>query len=622
MITDLYRNRQLTIRALFLVCALILIAKAAHLQLLDDTFRQRAEATAIQKYTIYPARGLIYDRDSNLLIYNTPVFDLMVTYNQVDWKRFDTLRFCQLLDISKSFFEQNIVKDWRDPRFSRAVPFVFMSKVNPEIFARFQESLYEFPGFFVQVRNARGYPHQNAAHMLGYIREVNPTEIERYPDIYQMGDYIGASGLEKSYENLLRGEKGTRYVLKDNFGRNVGAYKNGDLDAKPVSGVDVFTSISLELQQYGELLMQNKIGSIVAIEPASGEILAMVSSPGYDPNLLTINQNRGYEYGKLLNDPLNPLLDRSVQAMYPPGSLFKPAIALIALQEGVLTANRTIGCGGAYYLGGQRLTGCHGHPTCTSPAAAIQYSCNAYFVTVFRDIVDKFGFYNPQKGLDVFNDYLNRMGLGKPLGVDFPNEKGGNYPTSKYYNRIFEQQQPGQKWNSVWVRSVGIGQGEMLLTTMQMANLGALIANRGYYFTPHFIKKFRNSDQPIPEAFRQQNYIGIDKAHFDLVVNGMEGAVTGGTARVAYLSDIPTCGKTGTAENPHGKDHSIFFGFAPKENPRIAIAVYVENAGFGATFAAPIASLMMEKYLTGTIRPARQYLEDRIMNANLVATKP
>lgn len=615
--SDNNRSRQFTIQTVFVLAAFVLIGKAAHLQLFDESLREMADATAIQEYTVYPARGLIYDRNGELLIYNTPTYDLMVTYNQIEWNHFDTAQFCSLLNIDKPFFEDNITKNWRDQRYSRVVPFVFMSKLTPEVVARFQEYLYEFPGFYLQLRNARGYPNTNAAHVLGYIQEVDNRVIASDTLAYGMGDYYGASGLEAYYEPQLRGEKGIRYVLKDNLGRDMGQYE-GKENVPPISGVDIITSIDLDLQAYGEMLMQNKIGSIVAIEPKTGQILAMVSSPTYDPNLLTINQDRGREYAKLLTNPNKIFLDRSVQAMYPPGSLFKPAVALIAMQEGVLNPDRTVGCNMGYFFGGQR-TGCHGHPTCTSVAMAIQHSCNAYFITVFREVVDKEGFYNPQEGLDIFNTYLDRMGLGKPLGIDFPNEKGGNYPTAKYYNDMFERQQAGQKWNSSWIRSVGIGQGEMLLTTMQMANMGAMIANRGYYITPHLLKQYKNSNEPIPEKYRKKNDVGIDRVHFDPVVEGMERAVMGGTARIAYLPDIAICGKTGTAENPHGKDHSIFFSFAPKDNPEIAIAVYVENAGFGGTYAAPIASLMIEKFKNKEIRPGRKYLEDYILRADLIS---
>jgi len=623
MIADSNYNRRYIIQAVFVVAAVLLVGKALYIQLLDPSYGKNAEATAIQEYTVYPARGLLYDRDNKLLIYNTPVYDIMVTYNLIDKDHFDTTRFCNLLNITKEHFENTLNKNWKkDKRYSKAVPFPFISKISPEVCVRFQESMYEFPGFFVQLRHARGYPHHNAAHVLGYIREVNPEEIAKNPALYELSDYIGASGLEKFYEKELSGTKGTRLILKDNLGRDVGPYKGKTSDIAPTAGADIVTSISLELQQYGEMLMQNKIGSVVAIDPQTGEVLAMISSPAYDPNVLTLNQNRGKEYVRLLSDSNNIFLDRSVQAMYPPGSLFKPIVGLIAMQEKVLNPDRTIGCSMGYYGGGLR-TACHSHPTCTNVAMAIQHSCNAYFVTVYRDMIDKYGFYNPQRGLDTFGGYLEKMGLGRRLSIDFPNENRGFYPNAKYYNTIFERQQAGQKWNSNWVRSVGIGQGEMLLTPLQMANLGAMIANRGYYYTPHLIRGYyKNSTKKIDARYREKHDSGINRVHFDPVVEGMRGAVTGGTARGANLPDIPICGKTGTAENPHGKDHSIFYGFAPMDNPRIAIAVYVENAGFGATYAVPIASLMIEKYLTHEIRPERKYLEERMLNANLLSSKP
>ncbi len=618
--SDFYRGRQYTIQVVFLVAAVLLIGKAMQLQIVDSAFRSKADATAVDRYTLYPARGLIYDRSGRLLVHNDPMYDLMVTYNQVD-PGMDTTKFCRLLGITKEEFKKALNKDWRSGRFSRSVPFIFLSKISAERFAPFQESLYEFPGFFAQLRNARGYPHRSGAHLLGYIREVNRSEIEANPQAYTSGDYIGASGLEAAYEEMLRGTKGARYVLKDNLGREVGPFNNRSKDTAAVSGLNIITAVDLELQAYAEKLMQNKVGSIVAIEPGSGEILAMVSSPTYDPNVLTISNNdRGNAYRQLNTDTLKPFLNRAVLAQYPPGSLFKSVVALIGLQEGVWQPHRTVSCSGGYVLNGQLLTGCHDHPTCTDVSMAIQHSCNAYFVTVFRAIIDKEGFYNPQAGLDIFGDYLKRFGLGHPLGIDFPFEQRGNYPTSAYYEKWYK----GQRWNSIWLRSLGIGQGELLLTNIQMANLASIIANRGYYYTPHLIKGFVDNPAAIPEKYQERQYVGVDSTYFNPIVDGMEKAVLSGTARMAYIPDIPVCGKTGTAENPHGEDHSIFFCFAPKENPQIAVAVYVENAGFGGTYAAPIASLLVEKYIRSLrgeqleISPGRKWIEDRMLNANLI----
>ena len=612
--SDNFRRRQFTIQIFFALAGGLLVFKALQLQLLDSTFREQANASVMDQQVLYPSRGLIYDREGKLLVYNNPIYDLMVTYNQVDPKM-DTLEFCRLLNIDRAYFDSQFDKNWRSARYSKSVPFVFLNKISAETYARFQESLYKFPGFFVQLRNVRGYPYKNAAHLLGNIREVDRKDIKNSEGIYARGDYIGDTGLELAYEDSLRGAKGSRFVLKDNMGREVGPYKNRVKDKEPVSGKDILTSIDIALQSYGEELMVNKIGGIVAIEPSTGQVLTMVSSPSFDPNLLTINKNRGTNYQKLAKDPMKPFFDRSVMAQYPPGSLFKPVVALVAMQENLLSSDRGVSCAGAYYHLGDRLTGCHGHPMAYNVSKAIQFSCNTYFVTIFREIVDKHGFYNPQIGLDTFNLYLEKFGLGKPLGLDFPREQKGNYPSSGFYNRRFKD----QKWNSIWIRSLAIGQGEMLMTNIQMANLAAIMANRGYYYTPHLMTGYIEEDGTISERYTQQNFVGIDQKHFEPVVDGLEKVVTAGTARSAYIGpDITVCGKTGTAENPHGEDHSIFFGFAPKDNPEIAVAVYVENAGYGGTYAAPIASLMIEKYISGEIREGRKYLEKRIKDANLV----
>jgi penicillin-binding protein 2 len=616
-----YTDRQKHVQILFLITALLLIRQAFYLQVIDSEFQRKANTTALDKITQYPARGLIYDRNEKLLIHNDPMYDLMVTNNQVP-KDIDVEKFCRLLGIKDTaVFHENLKKDWTSGMYSRSVPFVFMSKISPERFAPFHESMYEFPGFFAVLRNARGYPHKNGAHLLGYIREVNRAEVEANRGIYASGDYIGASGLEASYEKDLRGRKGVRYVLKDNLGREVDAYKGGELDTVAISGKSIITSIDLDLQAYGEELMKNKIGGIVALDPSNGEILAMVSSPSYDPNKLIISNNeRGASYINLVRDPRKPLLNRAVMAQYPPGSLFKTAVALIAQQVEVWPEKRGVSCPGGYAFGGKVLTKCHGHPYCSDITSAIQYSCNAYFVTVFREIVDIRGVYNPTIGLDTFNYYLHKMGLGRPLGIDFPSELKGNFPTSDYYAKNVYKNE--KSWNSIWIRSLGIGQGELLMTNIQIANLAAIIANRGYYTIPHLIKGYRGSNELIPQEYQNKHSVEIDSVHFRPVVDGMERAVLAGTARLAQVPGISVCGKTGTAENPHGKDHSIFFCFAPKENPKIALAVYIENAGFGGTYAAPIAGLMIEKYLKGGISDSRKWLEKRMMDASFIEELP
>ncbi len=608
------RERQRNIQLVILVCALALVGKAAQLQLFDDSFRRKADATTIEKLTVYPPRGLVFDRNGKLIVNNEAMYDLMVTYNQVDHEHMDVPKFCRLLGITPEVFQLNMVKDWRSGKFSRSVPYVFLKKLSIETYARLQESLYEFPGFFVQVRNIRGYPYHVGAHVLGYINEVDPRDIDRSGGLYESGDYIGAAGLESQYEAYLRGKKGTISLLKDNLGRTVGKYQEGRFDTAAVAGSDLIASIDVDLQAYGEYLLQNKTGSIVAIEPKTGQILCMISGPTYDPNLLTMTQERGQVFSRLLTDPLKPFFDRTVMAKYPPGSIFKTAVALAGLQERTMTDDGGFNCSGGYFYAG-RLYKCHHRGHLNGVVDAVAYSCNTYFMSKYRDIVDRFGFSNPQQGLDSLNSYLHQFGFGRQLGIDYPNESAGGFPTSTYYNKLYPKNLGS--WHSPTIMSCGIGQGEIQLTTLQMANLAACIANRGYWYAPHLAKQFRDGT-PIPGIYYQQNHVNISAHNFDVVTEGMAECVNRGTARIARIEGIQVCGKTGTSQNPHGEDHSVFFAFAPKENPKIAIAVYVENAGWGASYAAPIASLMIEKYLHDTIATARKPIEDRMAKANII----
>ena len=435
-----------------------------------------------------------------------------------------------------------------------------------------------------------------------------------------IGDYIGINGLENQYENLLSGQKGISYMFKDNLGREVDSYDSGSLDSSAISGEDIITSIDLDLQAYGEYLMQNKKGSIVAIEPSSGEILTMISSPSFDPNLLSVNQHRGDAFRELLSDTLSdPLLDRSVMAKYPPGSIFKPVLALIALQEGVTYANRTIYCDEGYTYRGF-TQGCHDHSTPYNIKLAIQHSCNAYFLQVCRDVIEKHGFNQPEQGLDILVNHLYDFGLGRKLGIDNNYEHKGFIPTPAFYDNLYDKTIAPNGWRSTYIMSIGIGQGELELTTVQMANLAAILANRGYYYTPHLLKGFKNPDLNVPNKYDIKHAVRIDSIYFPTVIDGMERVVTAGTATNAQIPGIRVCGKTGTSENPHGKDHSVFFAFAPKDDPKIAIAVFIENAGWGGTYASPIASLMMEKYLNGEISNNRKWMEERMVEANLISS--
>lgn len=610
------------IRLVFVLTALVMLGRIFYIQVLDPKYKELADATAIRKKTIFPARGEIFDRNGELLVSNVPVYDLMVTYNQVS-PNIDTTKFCEILGITKTYFEEALNKNWKSRRYSKSRPFLFLGKINAETYSRFQESLYEFQGFYVQARSVRAYNHSNAAHILGALREVNAKEVKDSIG-YKGGDYIGANGLERQYEYYLKGQKGKEHAWRNSTGKELGSYENGKLDKSPISGWNLNTTIDVELQAYAEELMKNKGGSIVAIEPATGEILTMLSAPDYDPNLLVIGQKRGDAFKALNADKNNPFLNRATFAQYPPGSLFKPIVALIAQQEGFLDPNRRIECKGAYYYKDQRLTGCHAHPPCKNVQIAIQHSCNAYFITIFREILDRYSYLEPGKGLDDFNEYLERFGIGKKLGLDIPGEKKGNYPTAAYFDKVFSQD---RYWYSLWVRSLGIGQGELLMTNVQMANMAATLANRGWYYPPHLVRELENVDEGIKRKtnFGERQETGIDKHHFEPVIEGMEWVVSAGTAMNSIIPGIAMCGKTGTAENNQGNkiDHSVFFAFAPKDNPKIAIAVYVENGGYGNTYAAPIASLVIEKYLKGTIDdPYRQYLEKRMMDAKLLNLPP
>ena len=614
MLND-FQDRFYVILGFFVVIAVIFGFKLVQIQLIDTTYSDRATRTARQKLAVYPSRGLIYDRNGELIVNNEALYDLMVTYNQID-PAMDTLKFCRLLGIDRETFERNLDKDFSGYLFKPYKPFAFLNKISAETYTRFQESMYEFPGFFTQLRNVRSYPYAAGAHVLGYLNEVNRAQIENSNGKYALGDYIGATGLEHTYEEQLRGEKGARYVVRDNRGRIVTAYKRGSLDTVPKSGYDLVTTLDIVLQQYAEKLMQNKRGAVVAIEPTTGEILAMVSSPGYDPNLLSINRNRGQVFSQLLTDTLKPFFDRSVQAQYPPGSIFKTMISLVGMEEGVWSENRGVTCNGGYYYGGRRL-GCHGHTYAKDVTTALQHSCNAYYCTAFREIVEKEGYYNPDQGLALLNRHLNDFGIGRKLGTDIPDEKRGNIPSPAYFDRIYPKELGG--WKATTIISMGIGQGEVQMTTLQMANLAAAIANKGWYITPHLAKAFDRNGEVITIDTFAMHRTRIDTSYFAPTIEGMRRAVTAGTARRAEVPGLDICGKTGTSQNPHGKDHSVFFALAPQQSPKIAIAVFVENAGFGGTYAAPIASLVIEKYLNGFIAPERDYKEKRILEANLLS---
>ena len=601
-------------RKLLLITSVILvgfvfIARLFYLQLYDNSEYNIYEDNAIRKVYDYPKRGYIYDRNGKLLVANQPSYDLMVIPREV--KPLDTTEFCSLLNITKDDF----IKIYNRARnYSPRLPSVFVPQLSKEDFGKLQEKLRKYEGFYIQKRSLRSYETSIGANVLGDIGEVNQSIIER-DDYYKMGDLIGKQGVELSYEHILRGKKGIKFIQKDRFNRDIGPYKNGVFDTLPEAGKDIVITIDATLQEYGEKLMQHKRGGIIAIDPKSGEILAMVSSPTYNPNLL-VGRARSANFNKLYNDSIaKPLFDRGLQAQYAPGSPFKVINALIGLQEGVITTGETVGCSMGYYYNGRRLTGCHSHASPVNMNAGIAQSCNAYFVNAYRKIIDKYN--DPAEGMNVWANHAKSFGLGGFLNNDLSVGRPGRIPDGDFYNRGYGE----GRWRSTYVVSNAIGQGEVEATPIQLANMAAAIGNRGYYYTPHIIKSIEGDT--IDDKFKTPKYTTIDARHFEPIVQGMFDVYNKGTAQSLQVPGIEICGKTGTAENfaiIDGKktqltDHSIFVAFAPKDNPTIAIAVFVENGYWGSRFAGRIASLMIEKYIKGEI--TRKDMERWILTHSL-----
>ena len=601
-------KRKYVIGGFIIVIFIIYVIRLAGLQLGDDKYKMYADNNAFLNKVIYPSRGLIYDRNGELIVYNQPAYDVMMIPRDVE--NFDTLDFCNTLDITVEQLRKRFYDMKHTPGYSSYTPQRLITHLSAQDYGKLQEKLYRYPGLFIQKRILRQYNHSTAANVLGNIREVSPKDIERDP-YYQRGDYIGDLGVEKSYDEYLRGVKGVEILLRDALGRIQGRYLNGAHDVAPVSGKNLKLSIDLELQQYAESLMVNKIGAVVAIEPKTGEILALVSSPTYDPTLL-VGRQRGESYRNLLNDKYKPLFDRALMAAYPPGSTFKPSQGLILLEEGIINLSTTYPCYKGFISGGLRV-GCHAHGSPLNLKPALQTSCNAFFCWGFKAMIDRRSKYGTSaEAFEVWKNHLVSLGYGYRLGVDLPGESRGFIPNAKFYNNIYGE----GRWSANTIISVAIGQGEILATPLQIANLCATIANRGWFITPHVVKEIQ--DTVIAEEYRTPRYPTIDAKYFDDVAEGMRMAVTGGTCRMANLPGIEVCGKTGTAQNPHGRDHSAFIGFAPYHDPKIAVCVYVENAGFGATYGVPIGSLVIEKYLNDSISPSRKYIEQNMLNANTI----
>ena len=580
--------------------------------IMSDDYKKNADSNAFLNKVLFPARGAIYDRNGDLLVYNQPAYDVMVVMKEIE--NLDTLDFCQTLNISKDYFIKRMadIKNRNlNPGYSRYTEQMFMNQLSAEDFAVFQEKLFKFKGFYIQRRTIRQYTYNVGAHVLGDVAEVSKRDIEN-DDYYRMGDYIGIQGVERSYEKQLRGEKGVEVLLRDAHGRIQGRYMDGEYDRTPVPGKNLTLGIDVKLQQLGERLLEGKIGSIVAIEPSTGEILCMISSPTYDPHLM-IGRQRGKNHLELSKDSWKPLLNRAISGTYPPGSTFKTSQALTFLQEGIITPETSYPCYHGFVFGGLRV-GCHSHGSPLPLVPAIATSCNGYFCWgLYHMLGAKKKYGSVQKAMTVWKDHMVSMGFGYRLGVDIPGEKRGMIPNAAYYDKNYRG-----SWNGLTVISIAIGQGEVTLTPLQIANLGATIANRGHFITPHVVKEVEGEE--LDSLYRFPRKTDVDREYYEVVVKGMRQAVLGGTCRGANIPGIEVCGKTGTAEN-RGHDHSVFMGFAPMDQPKIAIAVYVENGGFGAVYGVPIGALMMEQYLNGKLSPesearAAEFQARRIMYGN------
>ncbi len=596
-------NRKHIIQFVIILVGLIYCIKLFQIQFLDDTYGSAAEDNILRKIREYSYRGIIYDRNSQLLVHNDPVFDLMIIPKEVHVK--DTSMFCKLLNITK---EQFILKIEEATDYDIYQPSVFIKMLSIEDFAKFEDFLVDYPGFYPQVRSLRGYKHNSLANALGYVGEISKRMLENdTTNNYKQGDYIGISGVELEYEKELKGRNGIKYKMVNVRGVVKGAFNDGLRDTLSVPGANLTATIDLELQKYGEWLMEGLTGGVVAIEPKSGEVLSIISSPSYSPGYLS-GRLFSKNFSMLTMDSLKPLFNRAIMSVYPPGSTFKPLQALIALQEGVITPSEQIFCSGA-------LVGDHAPPGYYDVAKAIKKSSNNYFYIVFKKIINRGlsdnTFIDSRMGLEKWNEYLYKFGLGKPLGIDIPNEKGGQIPSPNLYNRIYGEN--SWKWSTI--NSISIGQGEILISPLQMANYFAAIANRGYFYIPHIIKEIGENGLP-KEKYLEKHHVGIDSVHFPIVIDALESVVNGGTGLRAKIPGITVCGKTGTSQNPHGEDHSVFIAFAPKDDPKIAISVYVQNAGQGARAAASIAGLMMEKYLTGEIK--KTYVENYVKQGHFI----
>ncbi|MCI5507042.1 MAG: penicillin-binding protein 2 [Prevotella sp.] len=602
-------NRKYVIGGVAIFIVVVYIIRLFTLQIMSDDYKKNADSNAFLKKIDYPSRGVITDRNGKLLVFNQPSYDIMVVMNEAKG-RLDTLDFCQTLGITREEFDKRMetIKDRsKNPGYSRFTQQLFISQLSDKDFSIFHEKIFRYPGFYIQRRSIRQYQYPVAAHVLGDVAEVSPADIEE-DDYYQPGDYIGKLGVERKYEKQLRGEKGVQILLRDAHGRIQGSYMNGALDKRPVPGKNLTLGIDYDLQALGERLMEGKIGSIVAIEPTTGEVLCMVSSPNYDPRIM-VGRARSKNHRRLSTDPMKPLLNRSIMGQYPPGSTFKTTQGLTYLSEGIINPSTPFGCSHGFYFRGLHV-GCHGHASPLSIVPALSTSCNAFFCWgLYYMIGNRSKYGSVQNAMNTWRDYMVSMGFGYKLGIDLPGEKRGLIPNAEFYDKAYRG-----SWNGLTIISISIGQGEVNATPLQIANLGATIANRGYFYVPHVVRKVQG--EPLDTTYTTRHYTKATKKAYDYVVEGMRASVLGGTCRALAKYDFMACGKTGTAQN-RGHDHSVFMGFAPMNNPKIAVAVYVENGGWGADYGVPLGGLIMEQYIHGKLSEESKKKADEFQHRHI-----
>ena len=602
-------NRKYVIGGVAIFIVVVYIIRLFTLQIMSDDYKKNADSNAFLKKIDYPSRGVITDRNGKLLVFNQPSYDIMVVMNEAKG-RLDTLDFCQTLGITREEFDKRMetIKDRsKNPGYSRFTQQLFISQLSDKDFSIFHEKIFRYPGFYIQRRSIRQYQYPVAAHVLGDVAEVSPADIEE-DDYYQPGDYIGKLGVERKYEKQLRGEKGVQILLRDAHGRIQGSYMNGALDKRPVPGKNLTLGIDYDLQALGERLMEGKIGSIVAIEPTTGEVLCMVSSPNYDPRIM-VGRARSKNHRRLSTDPMKPLLNRSIMGQYPPGPTFKTTQGLTYLSEGIINPSTPFGCSHGFYFRGLHV-GCHGHASPLSIVPALSTSCNAFFCWgLYYMIGNRSKYGSVQNAMNTWRDYMVSMGFGYKLGIDLPGEKRGLIPNAEFYDKAYRG-----SWNGLTIISISIGQGEVNATPLQIANLGATIANRGYFYVPHVVRKVQG--EPLDTTYTTRHYTKATKKAYDYVVEGMRASVLGGTCRTLAKYDFMACGKTGTAQN-RGHDHSVFMGFAPMNNPKIAVAVYVENGGWGADYGVPLGGLIMEQYIHGKLSEESKKKADEFQHRHI-----